>query len=473
MTDDDEVRARVREAGGDDLLERLEHLDAVFGSGRPAPSAPEAPDDEASADFDVIVAGGGLWLLLAPLLAERGLRVAVLERARAGVAHREWNASGPELEALVRAGLMTKPELDAMIVSRYRTGVCRFHGGGAYAVRGVLDHAVDAGALLEHARSLAASRGVTLLDGHDVVAHAAGRRRVAVRARSGGRELDLVASILVDARGAASPYATADLVCPTVGGVVRGLAEGDGPDEVDPSVGEILVTVDPVDQGRQHVWEGFPGRPGELTTYLFYYARAGERVSLLSLYARFFRALPGYKRGDAILARPTFGFIPGWSRLSPAPRSGSSRIVLVGDAASRHSALTYCGFGATLRSLVPAANAITRVLEGADDDDTVVHDAPIHALTGALAHVLASRKLHGQEQNELLDAAFAVLHEMGEEAYARLLRDEMDVASFVRFLRRTAARHPGVWRKIARTLGIRTVAHWSLGLARTALASHG
>jgi lycopene cyclase CruA len=202
--------------------------------------------------------------------------------------------------------------------------------------------------------------------------------------------------------------------------------------------------------------------------YLFYYARAAERTSLADLYARFFAKLAGYKRGDAKLLRPTFGFIPGWSRLSPAPRARERRVVLVGDAAARHSPLTYCGFGATLRSLAPAAEAI---LLGLGDERTdlglAVHDAPVHSLTGALAHLMAARTFQGDEVNSLLDAAFRTLHEMGSEPYAHLLRDEMRPLAFAQFLRRTASRHPSVWGKTVRGLGLSVAGRWSLVLARS------
>ena len=472
MSDLARARSLVREAGGDALVERLEHLDRLRVNAAPprdATSRLAAPDGGGAVDFDVVIAGGGLWSLLAPILAARGLRVAILDRARVGAAHREWNASDGELRALVATGLVTPSELEALVVARYRSGVCRFHGGGTYPVDGVLDCAVDAGPLLSIGRDRGAERGVTFLDGHEVVAHAAGASRVAVRALFGDSTRELTARLLVDARGAASPHATADLVCPTVGGTMVGLAEGDAPDEVDPAIGEILATVDGIEGGRQHVWEGFPGRAGETTVYLFYYSRAGAAVSLIALYARFFATLASYKRGDARMLRPTFGLIPGWSRLSPAPRAPDRRVVLVGDAAARHSPLTYCGFGATLRSLAPSADAIERRLTTtrAGDDASIVHDAPIHALTGVLAHMMASRAFAGDELNQLLDAAFHTLHAMGNRPYAALLRDEMSVAEFVAFLRKTASRHPAVWGKVARGLGAATVGRWGLGLART------
>jgi lycopene cyclase CruA len=456
----------VRAAGGDELLERLEHLDALRGQPSRIHAPPAAPGPGDERDVDVVLAGGGLWSLLAPLLAGRGLRVAVLERARAGQSHREWNASGPELESLVRCGLLDRAELDRLVVARYERGVCRFAGGGAYPVSGVLDNAVDAQALLLAARAKGERAGVAYLDGHTVLSHAAGPTAVRVGATCERGELTLTASVLVDARGAASPYACADLVCPTVGGVVEGLKQGDGPDEVNPRVGEILATVDAIEQGRQHVWEAFPGRAGQTTVYVFYYARTTEPVSLADLYSRFFETLGRYKRGDARLVRPTFGLIPGWSRLTPAPATDHPRVMLVGDVASRHSPLTYCGFGATLRSLARAADAVERRVHGHEGDAIVVDDAPVHALTGALARMMASRAFHGHELNELLDAAFATLHGLGDDAYAALLRDEMKAPRFVAFLRETARRHPAVWGKVMRGLGPWAAGRWGLGVAR-------
>ena len=465
----------MRDAGGAELLERLDHLDGTRGASRgSSEGSPPAPQPGSACDFDVLIAGGGLWSLLAPLLASRGLRVAVLDCARAGQAHREWNASGPELRALVDAGLVDEATLERLVVARYDHGICRFAGGGTYPVSGVLDHAVDAGPLLAHGRALAERRGVTVLDGHAVVSHASGATAVRVRVRPSSAgvagTVDLTARLLVDARGASSPHASADLVCPTVGGVLQGLAMGPGPDEIDPRVGEILVTTGGIENGRQLVWEAFPGRPGETTVYLFHYARAGEPLALAELYAQFFEKLPGYKRGDARLVRPTFGFIPGWSRLSPAPRPPDPRVVLVGDAAARHSPLTYCGFGATLRSLVPAAAAIERSLGGAPVDlRCVVDDTPTHALTGALARVMAETNCRGDELNRLLDAAFKTLHEMGGRYYAELLRDELSPADFLVFLRRTAARHPAAWRSVMTALGPWGAGRWAAGLAWSSL----
>lgn len=471
---------RIRAYAGQELVERIEHLDAVRGA-RPSDRPLTPPDPGARLDADVVVAGGGLSLLVAAELARLGLRVVVIERARAGAAHREWNASDGELRPLVDAGIVSASELEELVVGRYDSGVCAFHGGTPRRVRGVLDRAVDAGPLLERVRLVAESRGVKFIDGASVDAVGAGESGVRVgyhgRGPGGleGEPGELVARVLVDARGAASPYASADLVCPTVGGVLRGLRHGDAPHEVDPSVGDILVTTEDVDpsSGLQHVWEGFPGRAGEVTVYLFYYAKSARTPAgaLASLYARFFETLAHYKEGDPTLVRPTFGFIPGWSRLSPAPRAPWPRVVLVGDAAARHSPLTFCGFGSMLRAFQPAAREIAMAVdEGRAPSPDLVPEDAVHMWTGALATVMASGALRGPNLNGLLDAAFGVLEDMGNEDFASLLQDRMNGQRFTEFLRQTGARHPIVYREVLRALGPMSAARWGVRLAREVLA---
>jgi lycopene cyclase CruA len=468
---------RLRAHAGPELVERIEHLDAVRGS-RAFDRALTPPDPSARIDADVVVAGGGLSLLVAAELARLGVSVLVIERSRAGAAHREWNASDEELLPLVRSGIVTEAELEELVVGRYRDGVCAFHGGTPRRVRGVLDRAVDAGPLLTRVRGVAESRGVKFIDGAivDGVGVGEGLVKVGYRGRGPGNEAgEVVARVLVDARGASSPYATADLVCPTVGGVLRGLRHGDGPREVDPTVGDILVTTEDVDprSGLQHVWEGFPGRPGDVTVYLFYYARSSRAPAgaLASLYARFFETLADYKEGDAELVRPTFGYIPGWSRLSPAPRAPWPRVVLVGDAAARHSPLTFCGFGSMLRSFQPAAREIAQAIgEGRAPSRDVVPEDAVHMFTGALATVMASGALAGPKLNGLLDAAFGALEEMGNEHFAALLQDRMDGRRFTEFLKRTGARHPIVYRDVLRALGAMSAARWGMRMAGEALS---
>lgn len=461
----------VREAGGDELAERLSHLDRVRREPRDAPTELVTRGPLGGFDADVALVGGGLSLLLAPLLARRGHRVVVLERARAGVGHREWNASSRELEALLDAGLVTPDELERLVVARYREGTCRWHGGGSYPVTGALDVALDAAGLLAHARAEAERHGVTLLDETNVrsLSMAPDGARIEAERRSGERTT-LSVRVAVDARGASSPHARADLVCPTVGGTLAGLREGRGPREIDPEVGEILATIDHVDGGRQHLWEAFPGRPGETTVYLFHYQERSALASspgLVELFARFFTHLPHYKEGGS-LVRPTFGLIPGWSRLGPPPTSPSARLVLVGDAAARHSPLTFCGFGSAVRSLSRNVARVEDALAGRPSHESRLDEhEPIHVGTGALALVLAraSRLATPSAANELLDAAFASLFELGPGPYRDLLRDEASPAALVRFLYATSTKRGAVYADVARVLGLRDASRWARGLA--------
>lgn len=476
MTDWQRTRDRLRRYAGEELCERLEHLDAaraVFP--RPVLDSIGTPDVGAETDYDVVMVGGGLSLLLAPMLADQGLRVAVFDRARIGAAHREWNGSTAEVQALARSGIYRADELDALIVARYDHGVCRWHEGGSYPVSGALDVAIDAGGLLALARERSVERGVALFDGHSMSGMASGDGGVALRfSEKQGALRDVTARVVVDARGASSSYATADLVCPTVGGVLSGLREGEDDRAVNPRVGDILVTTEHVEEGRQHIWEGFPGRTGETTVYLFYYDLS-ERVgpgSLLSLYARFFERLSTYKDGEAHLIRPTFGYIPGWSRLVRGPRPDIPRVVLVGDAAARHSPLTFCGFGNTVRSLEANVERVVRTLEGAVTPE--LEDAPIHSGTGALARMMATPSLAPEragDLNALLDTAFRVLHEMGDDAYGALLRDEMLPGDFVRFLHKTSMLRPRVYRDVFTSFGLANVGRWGTGLFRQWVAT--
>lgn len=469
----------IRDAGGDDLCERLIHLDRSRGErARPTPPDDLTAPSGGPFDFDVVFLGGGLSLLFAALAARRGMRVAVFDRARIGETHREWNASRSELRALSRHGLFSEDEVNDLIVASYREGICRWHGGGTYPVSGALDCSVSAEHLMRLVRARAEQARATLFDHHDVISFATGEKGGAVRVLPrDGSAFTVTSRVVVEARGAATSDRRADLICPTVGGVLTGLEEGDGVDLIDPTVGEILVTTEDVEEGRQHIWEAFPGRPGEVTVYLFYYAPSSATPhGLLPLYARFFERLSRYKRGDARMIRPTFGFIPGWSRLGPGPKpdSGASRLILVGDAAARHSPLTYCGFGATLRSLGTVPDSLERAIDGRGDTSAAVLDAPIHALTGALARMMAvpSTERPG-DLNQLLDAAFSTLHGMGNEAYGALLRDEMSASAFVEFLAKTSLRVPRVYREVWRDIGARDTLQWAFGIAAARLRELG
>jgi hypothetical protein len=124
-----------------------------------------------------------------------------------------------------------------------------------------------------------------------------------------------------------------------------------------------------------------------------------------------------------------------------------------------------------LRAFQPAALEIASAIqEGRAPVSDVVPEDPVHMWTGALATVMASGALAGPKLNGLLDAAFGVLEEMGNEDFSALLQDRMDGRRFTEFLRRTGARHPIVYREVLKALGPMSAARWGVRLAREVLA---
>lgn len=443
-----------------ETLEHLEALERGFAErARCDIAADGGPDRGAHVDFDVVLAGGGLSLVYAAYLAQRGLRVAVFDKRRIGCGHREWNISRAELHPLVDSGLFTQAEVDALVQLEYDHGICRWHGGGTHPVHRVLDCVVDAERLLDGLRARAERAGATLLDYHALAGYGVGAGGVAITL-SPARTLS--ARVLVDGMGAQSPHAAFDLVCPTVGGVMRGL-------EVDPRVGEILVTTEDIEDDKQHIWEGFPGPDGRFTTYLFHYTEPQHLPArpLVSLYERFFATLPRYKRGDAELVKPTYGFIPAYSRLRPMP-AARDRVLLVGDAAGRHSPLTFCGFGSMIRSFLPVADALRARL---DDDRldaralaSVWRDPPGLAVMGGLTLMMVPGRRPSADPravNQLLDAAFASLSELGDEVYGAFVRDQIGFSDFVRFMRATAKKRPTIYDEVFAQLSRAELARWS------------
>lgn len=489
-------------ADADEHLSRIVALERAFGRRDHVEIAVrDAPGP--MPEFDAALAGGGLSLIYAAVLARAGLRVAVFDRGRIGCGHREWNISLRELAPLWESGLFTEAEARALVRMQYRTGLCRFAAGRDVAestVDGVLDCVIDAEALLTELRRRAQAAGAQLLDHHALAGYAVDRSGVTVSLRpvhAGGAEtarpeVRLRARLLLDGLGASSPHARFDLCCPTVGGVMDGLAIGPGRDEMDPAVGEILVTTEGVEDGRQHVWEGFPAPPEEpppgdprtpytrrMTVYLFYYVRADDLAGLshplLALYERFFATLPRYKRGPLTLVRPTYGFIPAYTRLGPMPAAPRSRVLLVGDAAGRHSPLTFCGFGSMVRSFWPVAQGIERCLRQdrltRADLESLWREPPALQVMGGLT--LMMMPAPGEDGaadpdgiNALLGSAFTTLAALGPEVYARFLQDDVDAATFVRFMRGAAARHPAVYAKAFRHLSPAEVTTWLWRLFR-------
>jgi lycopene cyclase CruA len=510
--------AAFAEMGALDHLERIVRLDQIWAGIRAGAPPPEqagiyqlVPAERLAGppEYDLIYAGGGLGLLHAAVMAQRGARVLLFDRGEAGCAHREWNISRPELAALVEVGFCAWDELAEIIMAEYETGVVRFHAPAAPAelwMKDVLNVALDAGALLRLARRKLAAAGGTILDHRSfrgVTVADAGPLRVAVELEraDGGHERH-TARLLLDGMGSGSPLALRRFaaapgghtqpfagVCPTVGTVASGFAPGSAPDEHNPRVGDILVSVADAQRGQQYMWEGFPGRGDDLTVYLFYYdtlvknqeprtenqpiASDGSRFSvlgsgppsLMQLFEDYFALLPSYKRPGPQFRhlKPVYGYIPARHSVRPQEAPLLRGVLPIGDSAAQQSPLTFCGFGSHVRNL----GRTTALLHDALRQDLLDPGAlgPISAYqVNVSLNWVFSRFMQPwgapDDVNKLQNIFLQVLNDLGEDLARRFFRDQMRWGDYHRMVLGMFRRHPQIVLKAWRVLGPAGVRQW-------------
>jgi hypothetical protein len=73
--------------------------------------------------------------------------------------------------------------------------------------------------------------------------------------------------------------------------------------------------------------------------------------------------------------------------------------------------------------------------------------------------------------NDLLNAAFASLFDLGPAAYASFLHDAVGASTFIRFMRTAAGRYPAVYRKVLQHMTPMEAVTWVARLARFRAAS--
>ncbi len=449
------------------------------------------------ANFDLVYAGGGLGLLHAAVMATRyGCRVLLFDRGEVGCAHREWNISDHELHELVRLGLFTPAELERVVMRRYGDGVVRF-APDQTGVRpaelhmpNVLNVGLDAAGLLQLARRKLEGAGGLVLDHRTfrcVVVRQPGEVVVEVTTEVGVVER-YGAHVLIDGMGATSPLALRRFagqpfagVCPTVGTVVEGLEQGSRPDQHNPDVGDILVSVTDTQRGRQLIWEGFAGRDDELTVYVFYYdllhkqgqpspsrqLRNGSQAqhSLLDLFEDYFRLLPTYKRLGPQFRhiKPVYGFIPArhtQRRLTVPLLTG---VLPVGDSSAQQSPLTFCGFGSHVRNL----DRTTALLQQALSHNLLApqHLGQISAYQANVAlNWVFSRFMQPWDSpadvNRLQNIFARVLNDVGVDVAVRFFQDQMTWHDYGRIVNHTLAIYKPIIPTALRVLGSRDTRRW-------------
>ncbi len=429
-------------------------------------------------NYDIVIAGGGLGLIAGAALAARGLRVMVFDRDRVGAAHREWNISERELASLVNWGIFTKDELRGTIATRYDRGVISFDATGTgvpacpLQLSGVLDVALDAQSVLDLARKRFLQAGGSILEGRSFTRlHMAEHGPVtSVFEVEGpdGKEF-YRARLAIDTMGSVSPIAIAlnnglpfDGVCPTAGTVMRGL-------NLHSTTGDVLVSVAPTQEGRQFIWEGFPGRDGETTVYLFYYDRTGakeaQKQSLLDLFEQYFTLLPTYrplKQGSEHL-KPVFGYIP--AKHGKAGYTATRGLLCLGDSAAGQSPLTFCGFGSFVRHVGRTAMLIDYALKHDLLEKPHLNVITPHQANLRVAWVF-SRFMQpwpggdATSVNRIMNVFCKALNEAGPRTTRRFLQDRYTFPEYLRIMLTTARHEPGIFALTARVLGPHGLLKW-------------
>jgi lycopene cyclase CruP len=344
-------------------LEGLRRIDRLWQSlkdgTQPTPTVIEESLDAIAVDWDVVVCGGTLGILLGAALAQRGWRVALLERGSLRGRDQEWNISRHELQVFVELALLTEAELQQAIATEYNPARIAFLNSPDVWVRDVLNIGVDPVSLLELLKQKFLACGGQLFEHtpfEGAIVHPNG---VTVNAGQQSFKTRLV----LDAMGHFSPIVQQarhgkkpDAVCLVVGTCASGFPEN--------STGDLMATFTPMQQQCQYFWEAFPARDGR-TTYLFTYLDAHpDRPSLEALFDDYFRLMPDYQTvslEQLQLKRALFGFFPCYRQSPLKPQW--HRILPIGDSSGSQSPLSFGGFGAMVRHLARLTGGIHEALQ--------------------------------------------------------------------------------------------------------------
>jgi lycopene cyclase CruA len=455
----------------------------------------ERPPVPTSDTFDIIYAGGGLNLLNAAVMTLRyGLRVLVFDRFTVGAVHREWNISRDELQELLAVGLLTPTEFASVIQREYQDGIIRFHSEHIQVpatelhLQDVLNIAIDAEKLtalcikkiLEHQPKA----------GHaNVILHNTTFVQCAVQAQK-SVTIDVIdatdtlysyrAHLLIDGMGSTSPIACQlncgrpfSLVCPTVGTVARRYKQGSAADAIDPSSGEILVSTADSRDGRQLIWEAFPGRGDQVAIYLFYYAETGSQIDLLALFDDFFDLLPGYKDiSEVEIIKPVYGFIPaGYNITLPWQPDQKvlayDRVLSLGDAAAFQSPLTFCGFGSYVRNLQRITVLLAQAIESnclrVEDLKHIRASEAVPAVARAFSKFMIARPVQTEpawQVNETLNVICHVLKDLGPQITNDFFKDRIGWLDYTRIVLGTPRYYPRIYALALKTLTPTEIIGW-------------
>ncbi|MBD2022807.1 FAD-binding oxidoreductase [Leptolyngbya sp. FACHB-36] len=447
----------------------LQQADALWRSLRegtlPTPTVVQVDQSEIEPAWDVVICGGTLGILIGAALAQRGWRVALIERGRLRGREQEWNVSRKELQTFVELGLLTPTELEHAIATQYNPARIQFFEGPAFWVRDVLNIGVDPVYLLEVLKQRFLTWGGHLFEQtpfETAIVHSTG-----VCVKAGGQEF--LTRLMLDAMGHFSPIVQQarqgkkpDAVCLVVGTCAEGFANNDS--------GDLLVSFTPLQHQCQYFWEAFPARDGR-TTYLFTYLDADrDRLSLEALFEDYLRLLPSYQNtalDQLRFKRALFGLFPCY-RQSPLKPSWN-RILPVGDSSGGQSPLSFGGFGAMVRHLKRLSDGIHDALQSEALDRaslTLLQPyQPNLAVTWLFQRAMSvgmNQTIAPNQINQLLSAVFTEMSQLGDPVLKPFLQDVVQWSPLSQTLVKTSLAHPDLVLKILPQVGVPTLLNWLL-----------
>ncbi|BAY92520.1 MULTISPECIES: FAD-dependent oxidoreductase [unclassified Tolypothrix] len=449
------------------VMEGLRNADRTLASLRadrtPIPMlVKENPQPLENVDWDVIICGGTLGILIGCALAVQGLKVGLIERGILRGREQEWNISRKELEVFLELNLLTNAELEQAIATEYNPARVSFQGGTEVWVEDVLNIGIDPVYLLETLKTRFLSAGGVLWENtplSEAVVHPDG---VMVNNQ-------LKTRLLIDAMGHLSPIAQQarqgqkpDALCLVVGSCAQGFPENHS--------GDLLLSFTPLQNQCQYFWEAFPARDGR-TTYLFTYMDAHpQRLGLEALFEEYLRLLPQYQGVELSqlkFQRALFGFFPTY-RQSPL-KTPWNRILPVGDSSGSQSPLSFGGFGAMIRHLKRLTFGIQEALQTEQLSTTALAllqpYQPSLAVTWLFQKAMSvgiNQNISSEQINQLLAVVFQGMQKLGNKVLKPFLQDIVKFPALTLTLVKTGLANPGLIAKIIPQVGFINLLDWIL-----------
>ncbi|HLO86259.1 MAG TPA: FAD-binding oxidoreductase [Nostocaceae cyanobacterium] len=448
-----------------DVLGNLRRTDNILTSLRngnaPIPAAvQESQENLDNVEWDVIICGGTLGILIGCALAVQGVKVALLERGTLRGREQEWNISRKELDVFLELELLTEAELEKTIVTEYNPARVGFKNGVEVWVKDVLNIGVYPVYLLETLKNRFLNVGGKLFEQtpfNQVVIHPNG---VKVNHQFTGK-------LLIDAMGNFSPVTQQarqgkkpDALCLVVGSCAQGFTEN--------KTGDLLFSFTDLANQCQYFWEAFPAQDGR-TTYLFTYMDAQpQRLSLEALFEEYLRLLPEYQSVELKQLkwqRALFGFFPSY-RQSPL-KTPWHRILPVGDSSGNQSPLSFGGFGAMVRHLHRLTFGILEALKtdqlSASALTLLQPYQPNLSVTWLFQQAMSvgvDKTIALNQINQLLSVVFNQMQHLGEPVLKPFLQDVVQFSALTQTLLRTGLLHPGLVAKIIPHVGFGSLIDW-------------